>query len=98
MIGNMERTCSIPANQAMVPLPQRQIAVTRLSRRGIRTVSWLAAESRDLWPVANVLKRRKCRRIASAPLSCRSGNASIRSSGVDGYGEDGPVLLMTDKV
>jgi hypothetical protein len=53
MIGSMERTCSIPADQEDGPLPQRQIAATGLSRHGIRTVSWLAGESRDQWPVAN---------------------------------------------
>ena len=44
------------------------------------------------------LKRWLRRRIVSAPLSCRSGNASTRGSGVDGDGEDWPVRLMTDNV
>jgi hypothetical protein len=53
MIGSMERTVVFQPTKRMVPLPQRQIAATGLSRRGIRTVSWLAADSRDQWPVAN---------------------------------------------
>lgn len=54
MIGSMGRTCSISADQEDRP-------VATASTRGHRTVpawysgtvSWLAAESRDQWPVAN---------------------------------------------
>lgn len=43
------------------------------------------------------LNRRKRRSGAMAALSCRSGNASARGSGMVGNGEGGPVLVMSDK-